>query len=100
MNITRSFALSLGLFLILLNIAQAQTSNFTIPSSHPRLWWNADRLTRAKTWFAAKPFNPRPDDPIANALRYVLSGETQYARKAIDYLVALQLPDGQVKPDA
>jgi hypothetical protein len=80
--------------------AFGQTSGFTVPSSHPRLYWNTARLNLAKSWYATHSFTPRSDDPMANALRYVLTGETSYARTAINWLVAWRLPAGQVLPTA
>jgi hypothetical protein len=89
------------LFIVCLPMTiRGQTSGFTIPTAHPRLWWNAERLVVAKTWYASKPFTPRADDMFANAFRYSLTGEATYARKAIDLLLAKQLPAGQVLPTA
>lgn len=34
------------------------THGLSIPSRHPRLWFNPSRLARARAWFAANPFNP------------------------------------------
>jgi Secretion system C-terminal sorting domain len=64
------------------------------------LWWNADRLARAKTWYASNNFNPRADDLMGNAYRYILTNDVAYARKAINLIVALELPAGQVLPTA
>ena len=38
-------------------LAQYTTHSFTIPASHPRLWWNSTRLSAAQTWLTANP-NP------------------------------------------
>jgi Secretion system C-terminal sorting domain len=89
------------IFLICLPMTmRSQTSGFTIPTTHPRLWWNTERLASAKSWYASNPFTPRADDMFANAFRYSLTGEAIYARKAIDLLLAKQLPAGQVLPTA
>lgn len=87
------------LFFIAGNVS-SQSSGFTVPTTHPRLWWTAERLTLAKEWYAENPFNPATNDPFGNALRFILTNEVAYARKAIDFIVALELPPGQVLPTA
>jgi Secretion system C-terminal sorting domain len=87
------------LFFIAGNVS-SQSSGFTIPTAHPRLWWTTEKLALARQWYAANPFNPRANDPFANAFRYVLTNDATYARKAIDIIVALELPAGQVLPTA
>lgn len=69
------------------SVALVKAGSMTIPTAHPRLWWNPERLARAKSWFAAKPFSPRADEPQNLALHYVLSGDTSSARKAITWLM-------------
>lgn len=34
------------------------THGMSLPIDHPRLWFDATRLTRARNWFAANPFSP------------------------------------------
>lgn len=37
----------------------------TIPAGHPRLWFDADRLQRARTWFQSNPFTPPSHEDTA-----------------------------------
>jgi Secretion system C-terminal sorting domain len=80
--------------------SRAQTYGLSIPTTHPRLLFNAEGLQLAKNWYATNPFTPRSDDMMGWAFRYQLTGTPSDARKAIDLLVALQLPAGQVLPTA
>ena len=68
-----------------LAVPNGWTDPLAIPSSHPRLWWNAERLASARTWYAAHPFTPSSDDRIGMAFRYLMTGETAYARQAITW---------------
>lgn len=77
-------ALTLGLTPDVVS-AQATTNGITIPAAHPRIWWTADRIARARTWYQSNPFTPRPDDPMANATRCVLTGEATYCQVAVNY---------------
>ena len=67
-----------------------------IPQAHPRIWWTADRLDRARTWYQANPFTPSTNDAWGNALRYQLTGETTYARAAITRMMAFRVPDNDL----
>jgi hypothetical protein len=68
-------------------LAQTSTQGLTIPSGYPRLWWNADRIARARTWYQTNQFSPKTSPPEAqaldNALLYILTGNAQYCRTAI-----------------
>ena len=57
------------------------SSGLIIPVEHPRLWWTPARLAQARTWYASHPFTPRADDPLGQALRYMLTGESAMAHK-------------------
>ncbi|MBL8025361.1 MAG: T9SS type A sorting domain-containing protein [Fibrobacteres bacterium] len=78
----------------------AQTSGFTVPTGHPRLFWSSEKLQLARTWYSTHPFTPSASDPFANAFKYVLAGDTACARVAVNWLMNLQLPAGQVLPTA
>lgn len=83
-------ALATGLVLIIgqrqaVLSAQATAYGVTIPAGHPRLWWSADRITRARAWFQGNPFTPRSDDPMGLATRCVLTGEQSYCQAAVTY---------------
>jgi Heparinase II/III-like protein len=49
-----------------------------IPTSHPRLFFNAARLAQAKTWYALHPFTPSSGD---------FDGNTYYSEIAFKHLV-------------
>jgi len=80
-----------GLDLRTASLPDFQAGAFTIPVSHPRLWWNAERLAQARTYYATHPFTPASHDYYGNALRYVLTGEATYARTAIDWMMSFTL---------
>lgn len=65
-------------------LATGQTNGFTIPTGHPRLWWNAERIQKTKDYYAAHPFTIDTDLNEELALGYVLTGNVTYARKAIN----------------
>src|SRR5688572_26544505 len=76
---------------------QTSTYGVTIPSAHPRLWWNAERIAQARTWYASNPFNPRTspveDRAFDNALLYVLTGNATYCRTAIPAAASIIVND-------
>jgi hypothetical protein len=68
----------------------------TIPSEHPRLWWDAEREARAEAWYASNPFSPPADDAWGNALRYRITGDAANARAAISRMMAFRVPDNDL----
>lgn len=78
----------------------SQIDGITIPTTHPRLWWNTARLAQAKTWWSTNSFTPASDDPLGNAFAYLMTGNTAYAQTAINWLVAYQFPPEGVTPTA
>ena len=63
-------------------------SSLSIPAAHPRLWFNAARLDRAKTYFRSHPFTAPSsvddaDDAINAALHTTLTGDATGCTKAI-----------------
>ncbi|MBS0417923.1 MAG: PKD domain-containing protein [Proteobacteria bacterium] len=50
------------------------THGFTIPVSHPRLWWTPTRIASARTWLTAHPFTPRSGNYPDMAFKHVVSG--------------------------
>ncbi len=70
------------------------TQGLTIPSGHPRLWWNPARIATGKAYLAKSPYTPRYDNenPLAWATHYILTGEPRSARAAIDWAVKFTLP--------
>jgi hypothetical protein len=41
------------------------THGMTLPAAHPRLWFDAARLARARTWFQSHPFTPPTNEDTA-----------------------------------
>ncbi len=91
----RALALLVAAFSMAIPLASA--AELAIPTGHPRLWWNAARLTRARQWYAANPFTPSSGAAFGNALRYVLTGEQAYARNAIAALMSFTISDAELK---
>ena len=70
-----------------------------IPTTHPRLFFNAERLAQAKQWYASNPFSPQ--DAIERAFHYLLSGNAQSARRAIAFAMATTFAvDGTASDEA
>ncbi len=73
--------------------------NYQIQNSHPRIWWNAESLAKAKLKFESKPFQPRAKGDLSeiakggwmwnnevavqNALFYLYTGDKESAATAI-----------------
>jgi hypothetical protein len=72
---------------------KAQTEVLQIPTSHPRLWWTPARLAQARAWYAQNPFTPSSSDRLGQAFRYLMTGETQYARSAINFALSYTVTD-------
>ena len=68
-----------------------------IPATHPRLFFNTERLTRAKQWFASNPFTP--GDAIERAFHYLLTGNAQSCRSAIADAMSITLDVGGTASD-
>ena len=64
---------------------QAGAYGLTIPTAHPRLWWNAERRALAASWLSTNPFNPSSSDPLGQAFRCVVTGEPSYCQAAVTY---------------
>jgi hypothetical protein len=86
--------------------AQVPFGTLTIPSQHPRLWFDSTRLARARAWFASNPFVPRaPDvgDPASYldlSLASLLSGDQSQCDAPIDWLMGLNLATDHPGDDA
>jgi hypothetical protein len=68
----------------------AKAVALTIPTAHPRIWFNADRLARARAYYGRRPFTPpstirSADEAIDNALHGLLTGQATSCRRAIDW---------------
>jgi hypothetical protein len=70
------------------------THGMMIPVGHPRLWFDADRLARARTWIASNPFTPPSSEDTAGgwadtALHGLLTNDASGScGRAIDWAVA------------
>lgn len=69
------------------------THGMSIPTVHPRLWYDADRLARARTWYASHPFSPSGSDYIGRATRGLLADDAAQCRAAIDWALAATTSD-------
>jgi len=50
------------------------THGFTIPTSHPRLWWTTARKSAAQTWLTAHSFTPGSSNYVDMAFKHVVNG--------------------------
>ncbi len=64
---------------------QGATYGLTIPTAHPRLWWNAERRALATTWYQTHQFTPSSSDSLGNAFRCVITGEASFCTAAVNY---------------
>jgi hypothetical protein len=55
------------------------------PAPQHRLWYDADRLARAKAWYRGNAFTPRRDDAIGQLTRALLDDDTAACRAAIQW---------------
>ena len=76
---------------------QATAYGLAIPSSHPRLWWNGERLARARAWYQSNGFTPRSspaeDRALDNAFVYSMTGNAANCRTALDAAASIIVGD-------
>ncbi len=83
-------------------LAAGSGTGLTIPTTHPRLWWNAARLAQAKAWLTANPKATVPQDKTSAdyyndiAFRHVAGGAD--CSIAINYVMNNEVPAGQFSP--
>ncbi len=92
-----------SLFLLWAATAGAQSAHFPqpIPASHPRIWWNEERIATAQEWFRANHFEPYDEmtliqgafEPMFNAFGYVATpagtaGRETYCTRAFQFAQA------------
>jgi PKD repeat protein len=68
------------------------THGLTIPSTHPRLWFDVARLVKAKTWYGSHPITVSGDDTrshMQQALRGLLGSSATDCQAAVNWAVAL-----------
>jgi hypothetical protein len=64
----------------------------TIPTSHPRLFWNAAKLAQAQQWWAGKSYtpnstNPNPFDPYDTLFACEMSNNQSWCNAQINWAV-------------
>jgi hypothetical protein len=74
-----------------------------VPRAHPRLWFDADRLARAKAYFASHPFQPRAvtdaNTALDAALHSLLTGDASSCRAAIEWATSVTFRTDGVSSD-
>jgi hypothetical protein len=66
----------------------------TIPASHPRLFWNAAKLSQAKNWWAGNSYtpnssNPNPFDPYDTLFACEMTNNQAWCNAQINWAVNL-----------
>jgi hypothetical protein len=67
------------------------THGLAIPSGHPRLWFDAERLARARAWYRNNPFTPsewRGLQWASFALRGLLNDEPAQCQTAVNWALS------------
>jgi len=86
--------------------AQVPFGTLSIPSQHPRLWFDSSRLARARVWYTSNPFVPRdpvdgvPETYIDLPLASLLSGDLTKCDSPIAWLMGLSLDTTRPGDDA
>src|SRR4051812_14008537 len=73
----------------------------TMPESHPRLFWTPERLIQAKNWYRTNSFTPTtntesPNHIYDHVLQYVLTSDPAPCKTAIDWALAVRLPENEI----
>jgi hypothetical protein len=68
----------------------------TVPSAHPRLWWNAARITAAQQWYASHPFTPSSSDYLGMAAKYVITGNASVCQPAVDWAASFTISSSEL----
>ena len=84
-NVTIAFATS---------TSASPTDGINIPSSHPRLFWNATRLAQAQHWWASHSYtpnftNPNPFDPYDTLFACVMTNNSQWCNSQINWALGV-----------
>lgn len=74
------------------------THGFTMPVSHPRLWWTPARIAAARAWLTAHPFTPGSGNYVDIAFQHVVSGSDCSA--AVNWAASWAPSSAQVLPTA
>jgi hypothetical protein len=77
----------------------------SIPTSHPRLWWNAQRIATAQAWYSGAGLSApasvgSAERAIDAAMHHVLTGDAVAARRAIDWALTVTVNTSGVASDA
>lgn len=65
--------------------------DMAVPVAHPRLWWNTERLARARAWLVTHPFTAANDDPVGIALHALLSEQPAECAPAVAWALTVDL---------
>src|SRR5579883_841413 len=84
----------------------APMGTLSVPSGHPRIWFDAQRIARAKQWAQSTGWKPRstsspqPADRLDQALTCIVGNGGADAQAAVDYLASLTLNTSSPGDDA
>ncbi len=83
--------------------AQTTTNGMTIPSGHPRLWYNSQRLAAARAWYASNRFTASDhaghDENRERATECLLSQNASVCNAAVAWAMSVRLPTSGVACD-
>jgi hypothetical protein len=67
-----------------------------IPTEHPRLWWTPERLQQSRDWYHQNPFTPRDGNAWENVFVYMVTGDLQYGRAAVQMLMNFTISEQEL----
>jgi hypothetical protein len=74
------------------------THGISIPTSHPRLWFNPQRLAAAQAWFSSHPFTPAAGNWMQLAFAAQVTGNASqrasWCASAISHAMSYPVPAG------
>lgn len=74
--------------------AATTTHGLAIPATHPRLWFDTNRLAQARAWYGSHSISPSGDDSRSYAqyaLKGLLGNDTAACRTAINWVLNLNV---------
>ena len=78
----------------ILNVAAPAIDGFSIPASHPRLFWNSANLAQAQQWWTGHSYtpnytNPNPLDPYDTLFACEMTNDPTWCNAQINWAVNL-----------
>jgi len=73
--------------------AEGDIEGLEVRTDRPRIWMTPERIEALRAKFQSSPPPVREDDAAARALRYVLTGDVEDARYAIDHIMAFDIAE-------